>query len=74
MLQPGDLIIFHEETEVVGLVVSRANGNLDRDLPAVLVHFSNDPLAGDDTHPLHYYEYELRDWETKGSITIHHAS
>ena len=74
MLRPGDLIIFHEETEVVGLVVSRESGNLDKDLPAVLIHFSNDPLAGGDTHPLHYYEYELRDEETRGGITIHHAS
>jgi len=74
MLQPGDLIIFHEETEVVALVISDESGSLDEDLPAVLIHFFNDPLAAGETHPLHYYQYELMDWVKKGGITIHHAS
>ena len=73
MPRPGDLIVFHEQSDVWGLVVSEESGNLDDDLPAVLIHFFNDPLATGDTHPLHYYQYELMDWIKKGDITIHHA-
>ena len=68
-MQPGDLIIFHEEeVDVVGLIVSQTNVGDGND--AVLVKYNDSP--GMDA--LHYYEYELEEWDKDGSIKIQHAT
>ena len=63
------MIIFHEEkVDVAGLIVARTDVGDDND--AVLVKYTDSP--GLDA--LHYYEYELEEWDEDGSIKIQHAT
>ena len=66
-MKVGDLIIFCAE-EMTGLVIARCFD--DPEVPAVLVQFINDHRQ----EVLHYYDAELEDWATDGSIKIQHAT
>ncbi len=66
MMKAGDLVIFVDEP---GLVVEHMTEPGDD--PAVLVQFFGERCARE---ALHYYEHELQQWASEGTIKIQHAT